>query len=406
MVTIIPTAYQSGIGAVFAPVTAHNVMGMSHVLAPVGRVVALALAVVLLTASALLAPGLARAYAGGGLVTAPDSQAEVSGEVAAISWDGNTQRTVLSLNVASQATETGLLLPTPAPAKVELADPEVFTELAQITAPQVEVEYHWWPRTEGDGGGGQSGGGGAADEGEADDGAAEPAVSGAGVQVLDQVDLGSVEASVLRAADADELAAWLDTHGYEIDDDMAQAITPYVTEGWYYVAVRITADEPLTGSLTPLDITFESSAVVHPMRTSAAASTASQVRTYVFADQRMTRADATASGHPPELRYAGVPDPGQVESGTVAELLRDAPYLTVMDQTFDQPGAQVVSDFVFERSSNGGDHQEIVVTQRLRTIVGLPAGPATLGLGLLVVAAGTLLLVRRRRRDGVTALAA
>ena len=327
-------------------------------------------------------PPPAQACGCGGFVTDEDSGVSVQQETAAISWDGQTERIVMSMSALSSAGDAGLLIPTPAPADVELAEAGVFEELEDLIAPQVQVEYHWWPR--------------------GDDALSGVPPPGAGqVEVLEQVDLGPVEATVLSATEPDALAAWLDEHGYVMDDALASALSPYVTEGWYYVAVRLTSSDDLTGTLPPLDITFDSSAVVYPMRMSAAAPGAQQVRTYVFAEQRMARADATA-GAGVELRYAGAPDPADVTNATVRQMLADGPYLTVMDQMFYDPSRQIVSDFVFERSSNGGDHRETVIEERLLTIAGLPAGPTLLVVGLLA-AAGAGLAVMWRRRSRPTA---
>lgn len=336
------------------------------------------LATMLLAALMVLVPGAAQACACGAFVSGEDAEVQVQREVAAISWDGQIERIVLSLSALSNSGEAALLVPTPAPAQVALADDGLFEALEEVIAPEVEVDYYWWPRSdEGDG----------------------SATSGSDVVVLEQVDLGPVEASVLSASDPDELARWLAEHEYVMDDALAAAVAPYVSEGWYYVAVRMTADQSLSGQLPPLDITFNSSSVVYPMRMSAAATTPQHVRTYVFADQRMTRADASAQSTTVNLRYAGSPDPAAVTNGTLTELLEAGPYLTVVDQSFYSPGAQVVSDFVFERSSNGGDHREVVVEERLLLVAGLPAGPLALGAGLFVLVVGGLGLVWWRRRS-------
>lgn len=357
---------------------------MTRLLSLVRRATVLTLTGLILTMAFVVGPAPAQACGCGGFVTSPESAVQVDQEVAAISWDGQNERIVLSLQTLSDATDGALLVPTPAPAEVGLAEEGVFEALEQIISPRVQVRHYWWPRNT------QSN--------------VAPA-AGAGVQVLDQVDLGPVEASVLSAADPDELAQWLADHGYVMEDSLAAAISPYVTEGWYYVAVRMTAPDTLTGELPPLDLTFESSAVVYPMRMSAAASVPQQVRTYVFADQRMVRSDPTAQSSQVQLRYAGAPDPDQVSNATLSELLGAGPYLTVMDQAFGNPAGQVASDFVFERSSNGGDHQEVVVEERLLLIAGIPAGPLVTFLGVVVLVAATAaaLLLRRYVRTRAAA---
>lgn len=344
---------------------------MSHPLTAVRRALSLALATVLLALMAVILTPSAQACGCGGFVSDEDSVVTVEAETAAISWDGQNERIVLSMAALSDADEAALLLPTPSPAQVMLAEDGVFAELAQIIAPRVEVEYRWWP-----------------DLRPSPDEAGDAAPTGSTVQVLETVDLGPLEATVLSAGDGAELAQWLEDHGYVMGDELAETVRPYVAEGWYYVAVRLTAEaESLSGELPALDIAFTSSAIIYPMRMSAAASQPQSVRTYVFADQRVARTDPTAQSVDVQLRYAGTPEPGGVANGTVSELLEAGGYLTVMDQSFGTPSQQIVSDFVFERSSNGGDFHQVIIEERMREIAGLPAGPVLLVIGLVVLAA-------------------
>lgn len=339
----------------------------------------MAAAVALIAIALVVVPLPARACACGGFVGSEASPVKVSDERAAISWDGTTERIVMSLSALSETDEAALLIPTPTPASVALADEGVFQALDEVIAPEIDVDYYWWPRDE--------------------DGAAVGGSEPGSVRVLETMDLGPVEVSVLDASNPDDLAAWLDEHGYVMGDSMASAVGPYVTEGWFYVAVRLTAPDAIDGELPPLDIAFESTTLVYPMRMSAAARSDQHVRTYVFAEQRMTRSDPTAGSSPVDVRFAGAPDPTQIENETLLELLDDGPYLTVMDQSFYRPGAQIVSDFTFERSGNGGDYREVVVVERLRTILGIPAGPFVLGAGLFAgVGLAVVLVVRRTSR--------
>lgn len=361
---------------------------MAHPLTAVRRAVSLALVAVLLALMAVVLMPSAQACGCGGFVSDEHSEVAVEAETAAISWDGQHERIVLSMAALSDAAEAALLLPTPAPAQVALAEEGVFAELEQIIAPQVQVQYRWWPDMR------------PSPDGDGDDGAPVGTV-----QVLETVDLGPLEATVLSAGDGAELAQWLDDHGYVMDDALAETVRPYVAEGWYYVAVRLTAEtESLSGELPALDIEFASSAIIYPMRMSAAATQAQSVRTYVFADQRVARTDPTGQSVDVQLRYAGAPETAEIANGTVSELLQAGGYLTVMDQSFGSPSQQIVSDFVFERSSNGGDYRETIIEERMREILGLPAGPVLVAIGLVVLlAVGLARPWRLLGRTGVVA---
>lgn len=348
-------------------------------------VLALGVAVAAMLALAISAP---HAHASGPLVTPEGSTAHVHREEAAISWDGQTERILLSLSALSDSGEAAFLMPTPTPAQVSVGDEKLFAELEALTSPRLEVHNRWWP---------------GAQEEDTDDDVAEPGREPAPVHVVDQVDLGTIEATVLSASDPDELATWLAEHDFVMSDELAEAMAPYVSEGWHYVAVRMTTTQALNGELPVLDITFESSSLVYPMRMSAAATAPQHVRTYVFADQKVARADATANDVGVDLRYAGTPDPDAVGNDTLAQLLTDGSYLTVIDQSFYAPGSEIVSDFHFERSGEGGDFRDVVVEEQMVSIAGQPAGPVLLVAVLVLGAlgAGTLLVLRRRRRPQV-----
>jgi hypothetical protein len=60
----------------------------------------------------------------------------------------------------------------------------------------------------------------------------------------------------------------------------------YIDRGWYFVAVKLTGETPLSGNIDPIQITFPSEALVYPMTLSRAATTAQFVRLYVFDEHR------------------------------------------------------------------------------------------------------------------------
>ncbi|HEU5484163.1 MAG TPA: DUF2330 domain-containing protein, partial [Microlunatus sp.] len=229
------------------------------------RVVLLAL---LLGLVGLVGASPAQACACGGFVAAEGERVAADAEYAVLTHDGATERVLLSMSALADTPDAALLLPTPAPAEAVLADSGVFAELDRLTAPEVEVEYRWWPRwSRGDTAGAPGGVGGA------------PPVS-----VLKTTRLGDLEVTTLAATDATALASWLDSHGYALADGLAEALQPYVTDGWYYTAIRLTTEsDDLSGALQPLNLTFRSTELVYPMRLSAAASQSQFVQTFVFA---------------------------------------------------------------------------------------------------------------------------
>jgi hypothetical protein len=334
---------------------------------------------------------VAQACACGGFVAPDGEDIAASAEYAVLTWDGEIERVVLSMDTLTTSTDAALLIPTPAPAEAALADLEVFGELEEVTAPEVVVDYQWWPDL---------------GFGSGDAGAAPGATEGA-VSVLDVKQLGDLEVTVLAASDADELASWLDEHGYVMQDDLADALMPYVSEGWYYLAIRLTTEaENLSGALQPLDLTFASEQLIYPMRLSAAATSTQFVRTFVFSDHRMQRTDETASNGDASLWFAGEVSPAQVTSEALVSIISSQPYLTVLDQYFSDPGEQIVSDFTFAQAATDASHREIEYETRMREVMGIPAGPALTFIGMVVILVAILAasgIGRRRRRRRIAA---
>lgn len=293
----------------------------------------------------LVAP--AQACACGGVVDQPGGDTSVSGETAVVVWDGTQETILLRLSTRSEAVTAGLLVPTPTPATVALGDEQVFTDLAAVTVPRTEERRHLFgpPLLFGDGDGDGASAGG----------------PGGGVQVLDTVDLGPLRATTLSATDARALDGWLAEHGYESSPALQSAVTPYVDEGWSFVAVQLNAvGQSLAGTLPPIAMSFASDEAVYPMRMSSAAEETQQPTVYVLADHRMRRTDAVASGSTrPDVAFAGTLSPGEVTSPTLQGWLAETPYLTATSQWLPDP-AQIGADFTFARAGSDAPYQRVL----------------------------------------------
>lgn len=346
-----------------------------------GRVVAAAVAA---AAISLTAPS-AMACACGGMVS-PDGGdgTSVDREVVVLHHDGEKETLHLQLGARGNATEAGLLLPTPNPAEVALGDEEMFDDLAQISRPRVEERWHLI------GGDDNDGAAGGAPQ-------APGNVEGTRVQVLSVTDLGPLEATVLTADDPDALTDWLEEHGYVMKDALAEVIEPYIEEGWAFVAVKLTLEgKTLNGDLPPLTVTFDSDEFVYPMRMSSAAAWPQDTRTYVVAQHKVQRTDATASNRSAaQLVFAGAPDPELVDSAVLGELLAQAPYVTTIDQFFGQPKTSIVSDFTFGPAEDTEDFQQVTY---IDTYLLSPQEATLAGGGLVILLGGLagILILRRR----------
>lgn len=308
----------------------------------------------------------AAACACGAPAPRPGQDVIVDKEHAILSWDGDQERIELLLDMLTDAEDVGLIFPTPAPATVTAGDRERFVQIEEAIQPKQVIVDDWWA---GDGGNGTAGG-------------APPVV-------LEQVQLGPVEATTLAASDAVGLSDWLDANGYAIRDEVADGLQGYVGRGWYFVALKLTSDAPLDGGLDPIRFTFESDALVYPMDLSRQATTTQRARLYVFQDHR--------------ARVAGLVDPSPVLPGEQTVWAGPAPdglddlgrYLTVVDLTFDAPASQIPGDLLVVQAGDDQLLQPAYTVTRPVTVFGVPFGVAVI-LGavaaiLVLMAVGNLI---------------
>lgn len=303
----------------------------------------------------------ASACACGAPAPRPGTDVIVDKEHAILSWDGSQQRIELLLDMLTDAEDVGLIFPTPGPAKVTAGDRQTFIDIETAIQPREVIVDDWW------------------DLGGYGDGA--PA-DGASPVVLDQVQLGPVEAMTLEASDTTGLTEWLDANEYAIRPEIEALLDEYVQKGWYFVALKLTSEVPLEGGLDPIRFTFASDELVYPMALSKAAESLQQVRLYVFQDHR--------------ARVAGIDDPGAnlpygsaVWAGPAPDAISDlGGYLTVVDLVFDAPSVQIPGDLVIV--DNGDDEPLLPAYEvhRSLNIAGIPMGVFV----ILAVAAALVVL--------------
>lgn len=331
------------------------------------RAIALLGATLVLTGVGVAVPAAACAC---GAAAPPDgAQVRVDHEVAIVRWDGAQEEIVMRLAMAGDTADTGLVVPTPSPATVSAGDAALFDALERELLPVVITEYDWWG---GFGDGASSGG----------------AEGSRGPEVLDQVQLGPIQATTLAADDADGLAEWLDVNGYGLPEAVTERLSVYVDDGWSFVALKLTADLPLSGELDPIRFTFDSDALVYPMRLAAAATTPQSVRLYLPGEHR---SQIDARGAYREVVFAGVPSQPEVSALGA--------YLTVIDLAFAEP-ASIDADLVVTTAPDDAEVVPTVVRTELVQVFGVPAGWLLVGVAIVVLLVALLLMaaVLTRRR--------
>ncbi|WP_369015695.1 DUF2330 domain-containing protein [Streptomyces tropicalis] len=212
--------------------------------------------------------------------------------------------------------------------------------------------------------------------------------------------LGPFDVARLTATDPGALAGWLHGHGFALPARLGRALRPYVDRRWEYVAVRLTPGGPgasaaLDGTLDPLHLTFAADAPVYPMRLSRLARTPQSLSLYLLAAHRMEPA-STIGGAPWRVGFAGrlarTGGPlGRLTAGGTS-------YLTAVGQEFPVP-SRISGDHRLRRAGTDAGYRQVIYSDRLLEVGGVPAWLLTAGGGLaLATAAGALLAVRRSRR--------
>jgi hypothetical protein len=143
--------------------------------------------------------------------------------------DAQRETLILQVKYVGEVSDFGWVVPVPGRPKIDTASSELFYELAALTMPAQE-------RKAGGGRGGAMGGGG-----------------GGGVTVLEEIQVGPYDATVLAASDAKALGEWLSRHGYNVPRGIADVLAPYVERRWYYVALRVNVKKDVLKWLREID---------------------------------------------------------------------------------------------------------------------------------------------------------
>jgi hypothetical protein len=290
----------------------------------------------------------------------------VGEERALVTFDGETQRIDMVLDMLADGADTGLVVPTPTPATVSLGEASVFAALERQTAPQVEIVEEWW-------------------------GSADDAAAGGAPTVLSEVDLGPIQAVTLAASDAAGLQKWLTANGYRIDPAVQELLADYIERGWSFAALKLTSEDRIAGALDPVRLEFATSEMVYPLLLSQAASIPQTVRLYLFGDDRMEAQfpDGTVAG---DVAWAGV-----VEEASLTKL---GSYLTVVEAYFAEPENEITGDLTIVSTGKRTDYVPTVIRTKYIDIMGIPLGVAITGVatvfGLMVVLVVVGGIVHRR----------
>lgn len=354
------------------------------------RVLSLLLMLAALQIGSLIGP--AYACGCGAMVTDGEKRLSVGRETSVVHWDGKTEQIVMRLTVDGDAPEAAWIMPVPNRASVELGDPGLFDELADISAPEYRDRHYFWPRA----------GDWPLEQTNGDAAPAPGAGGGPDVGVVGRERLGPFDVARLTATDPEALRDWLESNGFELPDRLATALRPYVAQKWEYVAVRLAPEKggaALGGALDPLRLSFASDRLVYPMRLSQLARNDQSLGLYVIAEHRMEPA-GNIGGQEPQVTYAGRLE-RTAAGGALGELVAGGPdFLTAIDQSFPEP-ERIYGDHELRAAAADTPYRTVHHVDELLTVGGFPVWLLTVLATVLLLAVAAPLTLRARRRRPV-----
>jgi hypothetical protein len=192
------------------------------------RLIGIALLTCPIGGLALVAPSTLWACAA---VEPRDKSVEIASETALIVWDEQAKKEHFIRRASFQADVPyfGFLVPTPARPELAETPDEVFSRLEDWTKPEVKTETIYVNRPLVNLA--------CAASKQARDAAGEA------VQVLEQVQVGPFDATVLKASDTQALQDWLAKHNYDARPAVMKWLDPYVKNSWIITAFQIIKQE-------------------------------------------------------------------------------------------------------------------------------------------------------------------
>ncbi len=221
---------------------------------------------ILFIVAAILLPGITRAD---GMIVQPvDYSMYESGQQAVLFYEEETQTEtlVISMQFRGDAKDFAWIIPVPGKPTISRGSTAVFTSLEGLTGGRYAVMPY------------AAGLGGAED------------TKTQSVNVVSKQSIDYYDITTLTADDSSALADWLRENGYYYPVGSSYILNSYVTNGWYFVAVKINAENVSISSIesnlregnaTPLKLVFSAKNPVYPLRISSVMSDTTKQRTVI-----------------------------------------------------------------------------------------------------------------------------
>ena len=139
-------------------------------------------------------------------------------------------------------------------------------------------------------------------------------------EVLEQIEVGSYDVSVLAPKTADGLGAWLRQSGFSpLDEKETKIIKDYINQGWCFVAARLQRKKGGYSQPHPLLFEFPAKQAIYPMKLTAAGSKRLALTLFVVGPRRASNPKMKATI---ASRLTMRPLPSGQQSDSASEFLR------------------------------------------------------------------------------------
>lgn len=268
-----------------------------------------------------------------------------------IRWDGSQEKLLIQTKYEGPAEEMVWIVPVPSEPTVQRADGSIFNELGKRTY-GLAIDFTDFAGLDIYTFGGSAGGSASS---------TSPAVW--------HERLGDYDVALLRPVGENDVIQWLNANDFAVPEEIQPVLGDYVRDGWWMVASRIhpdalstiTSEKLAKGALHPLEMTFQSSACVYPMRLTSMA--AGPVEELIYIEGPAHYEPATLTDAPWDIKLYGGPTRKMLTSYPLSDLenaaavsegktqVQTSPRLTKLRRVF-QP-EEMTEDIVFREIDLG-----------------------------------------------------
>lgn len=300
-------------------------------------------------------------------------------ELTLIVWEPktNTEHFVRTVSFDGDASKFGFLVPTPTPPQIAEANPEVFEHLNTAATPP------------------------AADYGSDKGMGSAPAAAG-GVQVLDRVSVGQMDAVVLKAAAGDSIKNWLEQNGFQSREALVPWLNHYAKLGWTITAFRYAPGQAATTlNTSAVRLSFSTPTPIYPYLEPADAPQSSRwMRLYViaptFVKGFLTKGGAQWEASPaqaPPLSSSNVFEISRLSGVQVSE---NSKLTTFNDYSQKRPASDLQFLTVKEPASSTGQQGTPGANSQQASDPTSWVIPVVVSVSMVILLSAALLLTRRR----------